>query len=72
MVRSAPKAEGWGLTAYAIPIIGFLAGGSLVMFVLRRISGPARGSDSPRPATVPASEGDSELERLVDEELERG
>jgi cytochrome c-type biogenesis protein CcmH/NrfF len=72
MVRSAPKAEGWGLTAYAIPIVGFLAGGLLVVFVLRRLSSPGRATDSPRPATVPASQGDSELERLVDEEFGRG
>jgi cytochrome c-type biogenesis protein CcmH/NrfF len=72
VVRSAPKAEGWGLTAYAIPIVGFLAGGFLVVYVLRRLSSPGRGSDAPRPATVPASQGDSELERLVDAELGRG
>ena len=39
ILLSAPKAEGWGLSAYAIPIAFFVLGGPVVFFVLRRISG---------------------------------
>lgn len=35
-IRQAPKAEGFGITAYALPILVFLAGGALVAIFLRR------------------------------------
>jgi cytochrome c-type biogenesis protein CcmH/NrfF len=48
VLLSAPKAEGgWGISAYAIPIGGFLLGGPLVAFVIFRM---ARGRGAtPRP-----------------------
>ena len=66
-IRPAPKAEGFGIAAYAIPLAAFLGGGLLVALVLRRMTRAA-----PLPAApVPAAPVDPELERLVDEELAR-
>ncbi len=67
VIRSAPRAEGIGLTAYAIPVLAFVVGGGVVAVFLRRNTraGPA----SPGPI---AEAPDPELARLVDEDLERG
>jgi cytochrome c-type biogenesis protein CcmH/NrfF len=67
VILAAPRAEGIGLAAYAIPALAFLAGGVLVGVILRRYTrtGPA----APRPS---AEALDPELARLVDEDLERG
>jgi cytochrome c-type biogenesis protein CcmH/NrfF len=78
VLLSAPKAEGgWGISAYAIPIGGFLLGGPLVAFAIFRLArgtaAPEAAADSaatPHPATGPALD-DAELERLVDEEFAR-
>jgi cytochrome c-type biogenesis protein CcmH/NrfF len=80
VMRSAPKAEGWGLAAYVIPFLLALVGIGLVALVLRRLTrgapapapAPAAAMTADRPVVVPA-EGtdDSEIERLVDEELSR-
>ena len=35
-VRAAPRAEGFGLAAYAVPALGFLGGGIAVVLFLRR------------------------------------
>ena len=67
VILSAPRAEGIGLAAYAIPVLAFLAGGVLVGVVLRRIT---RAGSAP---AAPAAESlDPELARLVDEDLARG
>jgi len=63
---AAPRAQGFGLAAYAVPIGVFLAGGALVAFFLRREARLAR-AEAPA-AAAPLS---PELERLVDEELGR-
>ena len=63
-ILAAPRARGFGLTAYAIPIGVFLAGGGLVGLFLRRQT--RRAAPGPRAAPLSA-----ELERLVDEELAR-
>ena len=34
-IRSAPKPEGWGLSAYLLPLVFFLGGGGLVVIFLR-------------------------------------
>ena len=65
-ILAAPRARGFGLTAYAIPIGVFLAGGALVGIFLRRQTRQSR--DAARPAAAPLS---ADLERLVDQELER-
>ena len=65
-ILAAPRARGFGLTAYAIPIGVFLAGGVVVWLFLRRQTRQARAE--PRPRVTPLS---ADLERLVDEELGR-
>jgi cytochrome c-type biogenesis protein CcmH/NrfF len=65
-MRPAPKAEGFGLTAYLIPLAAFLGGGLLLSLFLRRIT-----RAQPAPAPAAAAPADPELERLVDEELAR-
>lgn len=69
VIRPAPKAEGFGLAAYAIPVVGFLAGGLLVALFLRRQT--LRGDEPAAAPPAPAGALDPELERLVDEDLAR-
>ena len=64
VILAAPRAEGFGVTAYVIPVVAFLAGGALLALFLRR------QTHAPRPVAV-AGPVDAELERLVDEELRR-
>jgi len=65
-ILAAPRARGFGLTAYAIPIGVFLAGGAVVWAFLRRQTREARAE--PRSRAAPLA---PDLERLVDEELGR-
>jgi cytochrome c-type biogenesis protein CcmH len=65
-ILSAPRARGFGVTAYAIPILVFVAGGGLVWLFLRRQTREAGAA--PRQDAARLS---PELERLVDEALER-
>ena len=70
-VRPLPKAEGFGVTAYALPIGAFLAGGGIVFVVLRRLTS-GREDDAPpaaRAEPARAATRDDELERIIDEEL---
>jgi cytochrome c-type biogenesis protein CcmH len=64
-ILSAPRARGFGLTAYAVPIAVFGAGGVVVAIFLRRWKR--------RPALAAAGgaavASDAELERAVDEDL---
>ncbi len=63
VLRSAPRATGFGLAAYVFPAIAFLAGGVVVAVFLRRqtrtVAKPERWSHPPDP----------ELERVIDREL---
>ena len=65
VILAAPRAEGWGLTAYGVPVAAFLAGGVVLAVFLRRQAAAARAA----PESAPPAPGDPELERLVDEEL---
>jgi cytochrome c-type biogenesis protein CcmH/NrfF len=66
-MRGAPRARGFGLAAYVLPVLAFVAGGLLLALVLRR--------HTLRPRQAPAAAAvrpiDPEVERLVDEELAR-
>lgn len=64
-IRSAPRAEGIGLTAYALPILAFLGGGGFLAWFLRR----SRNVASQPP--VATSNLDPDLARIVDEEIAR-
>jgi cytochrome c-type biogenesis protein CcmH/NrfF len=72
VIRPAPKAEGFGLAAYAIPVLAFLGGGVFVLLYLRRHTG-SDGLAGPPSAGEPAppSAVDADLERRVDEDLTR-
>ncbi len=62
VILAAPRAEGFGITAYLIPVVaGLMGAGLLVLFLRRQTHAPA-----PVAAAGPV---DAELERLVDEEL---
>ncbi len=67
-ILPAPRASGFGIAAYAIPVVAFLAGGVLVAIFLRR-GGGGGGPPAPPPAAPAAL--DPELERAIDEELSR-
>jgi len=63
VLRAAPLAEGFGLTAYVFPVIAFLAGGVFVAVYLRR---QTRAIAKPQPSQHAP---DPELERIIDQEL---
>jgi len=78
VLLSAPRAEGWGFSAYAIPIVFFILGGPVVLLVLRRMSGGGASLTSapvsapkaaPGTSALPA-DGDSGTPSVGDEELE--
>jgi cytochrome c-type biogenesis protein CcmH/NrfF len=63
VLRSAPRAEGFGLTAYVFPVLAFLAGGVIIaVFLSRQTRAAATTESSPQPP-------DPELERIIDQEL---
>lgn len=66
-VLSAPRPEGFGLTAYVLPVVAFVVGGLLVWLFLRKQTREAAAA--PRAAALPGGPVDPELERMVDEEL---
>jgi cytochrome c-type biogenesis protein CcmH/NrfF len=68
VILSAPRARGFGVTAYAIPAAIFLAGGLLVVVFLRR---QTRASAERAAEAPPAEPLDPEIERIIDEELAR-
>ena len=63
VLRTAPRAEGFGLAAYVFPVIAFLIGGVVVAVFLRR---QTRAGANPAPPFLPF---DPELERVIDQEL---
>jgi len=63
VLRPAPRAIGFGLAAYAFPVIAFLAGGVVVAVFLRR---QTRAVAEPKASALPF---DPELERVIDREL---
>lgn len=59
---TAPRAEGWGLVAYVIPLMGFVLGGGIVVWVVRRLMG------SEPQSLASAGPIDPEIRRRIDEE----
>jgi cytochrome c-type biogenesis protein CcmH/NrfF len=71
VLRPAPKAEGFGVTAYAVPVLAFLGGGTLIGVFLRRQTRP-RVEPTPAQSAPVAADGelsDLELERIIDREI---
>lgn len=70
VILQAPKVQGFGIAAYALPIVACFVGGGIVWVFLRRqasrmAAAPAAGLRGPTPI-------DPELERRIDEELRAG
>jgi cytochrome c-type biogenesis protein CcmH len=65
VLRPAPRATGFGIAAYAFPLIAFLAGGVVVVVFLRR------QTRSVEKKPLVDSPPDPDLERIIDEELAR-
>lgn len=63
-VRATPRAEGFGVTAYVIPALAFVAGGVGLALFLRRATRAA-------PPPVPSAPLDPAQERRLDEALSR-
>jgi cytochrome c-type biogenesis protein CcmH/NrfF len=61
-IRPAPRAEGFGLAAYVLPVLAFAGGGLLVFAYLYRNTRHEDAVVSPTPL-------DPELERIVDREI---
>jgi len=68
-ILSAPRPQGFGLAAYFVPVLAFVAGGWLVWHFLRKQTREA--SAASRAVAAPVGPRDPELERLVDEELSK-
>ena len=73
VILAAPRAEGFGIAAYAIPLLAFVAGGGLIVWLLRRFTARSAAADAEAQIAVAAREPelDAELERIVEEELAR-
>lgn len=63
VLRSAPRAEGFGLAAYVFPIVAFVVGAVVVVVFLIRQTRAVAGPEPPSIAIDP------ELERVIDREL---
>lgn len=69
VLLAAPRAEGWGLSAYAIPIGFFVLGGPVVILIIRRLT--AKGDERAPEAATTQAEASSAGPTAVDPELER-
>lgn len=66
VILSAPEAKGFGIAAYAIPLVVFLVGGGIVIIFLRRQTHAAAAA--PQAPSLPL---DPDIERAIDEDLAR-
>ncbi len=72
VILAAPRAEGIGIAAYAIPVVAFLGGGGLIVWLLRRLTAQSGENSEAKLAVVPGTRApDAELERIVEDELAR-
>ena len=66
-ILTAPRAEGWGLAAYVVPVLGFFLGGLVVWLVLRRMVGTREETGGAN--AIPPGPLDPEIQRRIDEEF---
>ena len=66
VVLQAPRASGFGLAAYVTPLVAVVVGALVLALFLRRQGSAAR--QTPAPVAVPP---DPELDRIIDEEMQR-
>jgi len=64
VILQAPRAEGFGIAAYVLPVVAFLIGGAIVWIFLRRQAAGAGAAPARPRASL-----DPEIERRIDEEL---
>lgn len=71
VLLAAPRAEGWGLSAYVIPIAFFVLGGPVVVLMIRRLvrRQPAQATPQPAQASVAGGGFDADLERQLESDL---
>ncbi|MDP6977545.1 MAG: cytochrome c-type biogenesis protein CcmH [Myxococcota bacterium] len=70
VLLAAPRAEGWGLSAYAVPIAAFVVGLPIALWVIRRLTGGGGEPEKPAaPSSEPKAPVDPELERQLEREL---
>ena len=67
-ILTAPRAEGWGLAAYVIPLAGFFLGGGIVVIVVRRLMGSGPGPTNSMDPASPEKPIDPEIQRRIREE----
>jgi len=67
-ILTAPRAEGWGLAAYVIPLAGFVLGGGIVILVVRRLMAPGPESKNLTEKTSAPASIDPEIQRRIQEE----
>jgi len=68
VLLAAPRAEGWGLSAYAVPILALVIGLPVVLITIRRLTAPGEPVSDPSSHTA-RSAVDPELERELEREL---
>jgi cytochrome c-type biogenesis protein CcmH len=66
VILQAPKASGFGLAAYVIPVVGVVVGALVLVIFLRRQAASAQSAP-----TAAAAPPDPELDRRIDEEMQR-
>ena len=66
VILQAPKATGFGLAAYVIPVVGVALGALVLVIFLRRQAASAQRTPAPAPVGP-----DPDLDRLIDEEMAR-
>lgn len=69
VLLAAPRAEGWGLTAYVVPIAFFVIGGPVVVLILRRLTTGSHAAAAL--GAEPVSVNDSASDSVIDPDLER-
>lgn len=71
VLLAAPRAEGWGLTAYVIPIAFFVIGGPVVVLIIRRLAAGGTNGEASQNERIDRKDAavDPELERQLEMEL---
>ena len=69
VLLAAPRAEGWGLTAYVVPIAFFVIGGPVVVLILRRLTTGSHAAAAL--GAEPVSVNESASDSVIDPDLER-
>jgi cytochrome c-type biogenesis protein CcmH len=69
-VLSAPPRKGFNLTAYGIPLIGFLIGGTVLFVFLKHQQKPGDKVDDKSTTRTPSSSATNPEDQYYDEQLE--